>query len=159
MSTETITGGRELDAFLQLLPVRVEQNIYRSAARQAMNVFKGPIKANITVADGGDLARSVRVSTRSKSGTVYGYVKIGNKKAFYGRWIEFGTAAHGIKKGAVRKTGKLQTGVLHPGISPKPYVRPAFDSMAPAAIAAFAAQVRKRLATIEGLNTPAPEGE
>lgn len=153
-----ITGGRELDAFLQTLSVKVERNILRSALRQGANEFKAAIKASITVADGGDLARSVRVSTRAKGGTVYGYVKIGDKKAFYSRWIEFGVAAHGIKKGAVRKAGKLQTGILHPGFSPKPYARPAFDSRSAAAVAAVAAQIRKRL-TAEGINTPAPETE
>ena len=150
-----ITGGRELDAMLQSLPVKIERNILRSALRQGANQFKAEVKANIPV-DAGDLRRSVRVSTGSKSGVVFAYVKIGSRLAFYSRFVEFGTAPHGVKKGARRKSGTLQTGTLNPGITPRPYARPAFDAKAGQALAAIMAQIRKRL-TAEGINSPAPE--
>jgi HK97 gp10 family phage protein len=151
---QNITGGRELDAFLQTLSVKVERNILRSALRQGANVFKTEVRANIPVGRGA-LRRTVRVSTRSKGGTVYASLKIGNKRTFYAHFLEFGTAAHGTKKGANRRSGKLQGGTLNPGIIARPFARPAFDTKAMAAIAAIMEQTRKRL-TAEGINTPVP---
>lgn len=156
-----ITGGRELDAFLQTLSVKVEKNIMRSALRAGANEFKDEVKANIPV-DSGDLRRSVKVSTRSKGGRVTASLKIGNKTAWYARLVEFGTAAHKIAPkdsgGGLLIGGNVVGAVNHPGARAKPFARPAFDSQAGRALAAVAAQIRKRL-TAEGINTPAPEGE
>lgn len=186
MADEIIKGGRELDAFLQSLPVKVEKNILRSALRAGANEFKAEIKANAPV-DDGDLRDSVRVSTRSKGGTVYASVKAGNKKAWYAHLVEFGTRAHLIKvqdserpvnyrltakRGTLThmsmrtinrnalKIGSNFVGpvVNHPGARPHPFVRPALDTKAGAAVAATAAKIRQRL-TKEGINAPAPEAE
>lgn len=155
-----ISGGRELDEALRTLAVKVERNILRSALRQGANAYKDEVKQNIPV-DSGDLRRSVRVSTRSKGGTVYASVKIGNKKAWYAHLVEFGTRAHKIKPKnaqALAFGGAIVREVDHPGSRAKPFARPAFYSKSAAAIAAVAAQIRKRL-TAEGINVPAPEGE
>lgn len=186
MADEIIKGGRELDAFLQSLPVKVEKNILRSALRAGANEFKSEIKANAPV-DDGDLRNSVRVSTRAKSGTVSASVKIGDKKAWYAHLVEYGTRAHLIKVQEserpinyrlTAKRGKLTymsmttvnrnvlrigstfvgPTVQHPGARPHPFVRPALDTKAGAAVAATAAKIRERL-TKEGINAPAPEGE
>lgn len=160
MADEIISGGRELDAFLQSLPAKVEKNIMRAALRAGANQFKAEVKANVPV-DDGDLRDSVRVSTRSKRGTVYASLKVGNKKAWYAHFVEYGTKPHIIK---AKNGGTLHIGssflrqVMHPGAKPNPFIRPAFDSKSSEAIAAVAAKVRERL-TKEGLNVPAPEGE
>lgn len=158
MSDSNITGGRELDAFLQSLPANVEKNIMRSALRAGANVFKDDVKANIPV-ESGELRRSVRVSTRAKGGTVTASLKVGGKKAFYWRFVEFGTAAHRIgpkNAKALALLGVVVGWVNHPGARPKPFMRPAFDNKAAPAIDAVAAQIRARL-TLEGINTLAPE--
>jgi HK97 gp10 family phage protein len=155
MADQNIIGGRALDAALQTLSAKVEKNILRSALRQGANQFRDEVRANIPV-ESGDLRRSVRVSTRSKGGTVYASLKIGSKKAFYARFLEFGTQPHGVKKGASVKRGKYQDGTLNPGLVPRAYARPAFDAKAGQALAAIMAQIRKRL-TAEGINSPAPE--
>ena len=159
MSDLNIIGGRELDAFLQSLPAKVEKNIMRSALRAGANAFKEEVKASIPV-HLGELRRSVRVSTRSKGGTVTASLKVGNKKAWYWRFVEFGTAAHRIgpkNARALALAGVVVGWVHHPGARPKPFMRPAFDSKAASAIDAVAAQIRARL-TLEGINMSAPEG-
>lgn len=151
----SIIGGTALDAALRTLPVKIERNILRAALRQGANVYRAEVRATIPV-ESGALRKSVRVSTRAKGGTVYASLKIGNDKTFYARFLEFGTQRHGVKKGSSVRRGKHQDGVLNPGIEPRPFARPAFDSRAGQAIAAIQAQIRKRL-TEAGINTPAPE--
>jgi HK97 gp10 family phage protein len=158
MSDEAIIGGRELDAFLQQLPVKVERNIMRAAMRAGANEFKKGAQDAAPV-DDGDLRASIRVTTRSKGGTVYASVKAGGKKAPHWHWVEFGTAAHKIKAKpdhALAFNGAAVREVDHPGARAHPFMRPTFDSHAAAAIAATAAKIRQRL-TKEGINVPAPE--
>lgn len=155
-----IIGAQELNAMLQGLPVKVERNILRAALRAGANQFKAAARVNVPV-DEGDLRDSIRVSVRSKGGTVYGSVKAGGKKAPHWHWVEFGTARHKIKakqEHALSFSGVAVAEVDHPGARAKPYMRPAFDTASAAAIAAVAAKIYERL-TKEGLNLPAPEGE
>jgi len=171
-------GGRELQAFLNTLPAKVEKNIMRSALRQGANVIKDEAKAQVPV-DQGDLEKSIRVSTRSRRGEVKAIVKTDDYKA---KWVEFGTAPHFIsvkesakptrktRRGArtvsvgtvnkMVKNGSLVIGgdfvgesVAHPGARPNPFMRPAIDSKTNEAIVAVGSQIRKRL-TKEGLNVP-----
>jgi HK97 gp10 family phage protein len=160
MSDQNITGGRELDAFLQQFSVKAEKNILRSALRAGAAVFREEVKANIPV-DSGDLRRSVRISAKSKGGRVTASLKIGNKKAWYAHMVEFGTKPHKIAPrgaGGLLIGGNVVGAVDHPGARPQAFARPAFDSKSAEAIAAVAAQIRKRL-TAEGINVPAPETE
>ena len=157
---QTIIGGRELYDFLQQLPAKIERNIMRSALRQGANVFKAEAKQEVPV-DEGDLRDSIRVSVRSKGGTVYASVKAGGKKAPHWHLVEFGTRAHKIKpKQAHGLTvgGKVVSEVNHPGAKARPFMRPALDAKSAAAIEAVGAQIRKRL-TKEGINAPAPTTE
>lgn len=160
MADENIRGGRELDAFLQTLSVKVEKNILRSALRAGANEFKNEAKANVPVSSG-KLRRSLRVSTKSKGGRVTASLKAGGKMASHAMLVEFGTKPHKIapkNAEALLVGGQVVGEVDHPGARPHPYLRPALDSKQGQAIAAVAAQVRKRL-TAEGLNVPAPETE
>lgn len=159
MADETIAGGRELDAFLQTLSVKVERNILRAALRAGANEFKEEVRQNLVATDSVEtrtLYKSVRVTSRAKRGRVTASLKVGNFDAWYGHLIEFGVKAHGIKKGADRERGKYQDGKLHPGFSERPFIRPAFDSKSGRAIVAVGAKIRERL-TAEGINAPAPE--
>lgn len=155
---QAIIGGRELDAFLQQLPAKVERNIMRAALRAGANEFKAAAKSGVPV-DDGDLRRSIRVTTRAKNGTVYASLKAGGRMAPHWHWVEFGTAAHKIRARADHSLsfgGVTVREVDHPGARPHPFMRPAFDSAAAAAIAAAAAKIRQRL-TLQGINVPAPE--
>lgn len=138
---------------LDSLPQKLEANIMRSALRQGAKVLAEEAKRNVPVMDG-DLRDSIRVSTRSRRGVVSATVKAGNKKAWYWRFVEFGTAAHNIagKKGGFLSFGGLfRKSVAHPGAQAKPFMRPALDSKANDAIQAVGEQIRKRL-TKQGLD-------
>ncbi|BBB65910.1 hypothetical protein UNDYM_1657 [Undibacterium sp. YM2] len=148
-----IKGGDELQKFLDQLPAKIEANIMRSSLRAGAKVILDAAKENVPV-EHGDLRASLRISTRSKRGVVTATVKAGSKKAFYWRFVEFGTAAHGIKP---KKAASLLFGnvfaesVLHPGARAKPYMRPALDTQAGAAIQAVGEAIKKRL-TKQGIN-------
>ena len=158
MTDQSIFGGRELDAFLQQVPAKVEKNIMRSALRAGANEFKKDMQANVPV-DEGDLKKSIRTSTRTKKGTVYAFVKVGGRRAPHAHLVEFGTAAHKIrsKKGsALVVNGNAVSEVDHPGARAQPFARPAFDTAAAPELIAVGAKIRERL-TKENINVPAPE--
>lgn len=157
---KNITGGAELQAFLDQLPAKMEANIMRSAMRQGANVIRDEIKQNVPVRSG-DLRDSIKVSTGSRKGVVKATVRVGNRKAWYAHLIEYtGAAAHSISakgKGMLSFGGFFSKSVQHPGMQAKPFVRPALDGRANDAIQAVGDQVRKRL-TKEGLsNAPTIE--
>ena len=182
---QTIIGGRELNDFLQQLPVKVERNIMRGALRAGANVYKRLVQARVPVVHG-VLRKSVRVSTRSKRGTVTASVKIGGSMAYYAHMVEFGTKPHLIKVQEsersinyrlTRKRGRLtyasmrtvnrnvlQIGnrfvgptVKHPGAQPQQFARPSFDEGVNPVLEEVKNYIRGRL-TKEGINVPAPEG-
>jgi len=158
MADQSIFGGRELDAFLQQLPVKTERNILRAALRAGANEFGKDMKANVPV-DEGDLKASIRTTTRTKKGTVYAAVKVGGRRAPHAHLVEFGTAAHKIrakKDSALVVNGNAVSEVDHPGARAQPFARPAFDTGAAPALTAVGAKIRERL-TKENINVPAPE--
>lgn len=158
MADENIRGARQLAEFLATLPAKVEKNIMRSGLHAGAAVFRDEVKPNIAVVSS-KLKRSVRVSVRSKRGKLTASMKIGGKKAPHAHFYEYGTKPHKIvpkKAGGLLINGQVAGAADHPGARPHPTVRPAFDTKSTAAIAAVAAQIRKRL-TKEGINAPAPE--
>lgn len=124
----------------------------------------------------GALRDSIRVSTRSRRGQVTATVKAGGKNSkgadvYYVHFLEFGTAAHFISAkvrgknvaGRLNRMGKKSGGVLniggnlvgsvmHPGIAPRPFMRPALDARAQDALVAVGEAIKKRL-TKQGINT------
>ena len=177
MAEQNIRGGRELQEFLNTLPAKVEKNILRSALGAGAREMAKEIRERALVGPpsskgarlyggyAGALRDSVKVYTKvAKGGKIVAGIRVGgkNKKGadvFYAHIIEFGSRPHLIKAkrgGALFIAGSLIKEVMHPGTRPQPFVRPAFDAKATEAIAAVAAQIRKRL-TKEGINAPAPE--
>jgi HK97 gp10 family phage protein len=170
-STEiSVKGLAELNTFLQQLPERLQKNVLRGALRVGANVIKAQAQANVPVSPPnsenarlygdyeGALRDSIRLSVSAKGGKVIASVKAGGKKGkadvFYATWVEFGTAAHRIvAKGgkALGLSGHPVKVVMHPGAKPKPYMRPALESQAQAAVVAAAEYMKTRLATKEGL--------
>lgn len=175
---QVIVGGRELDAFLQTLSEKVERNILRSAIRSGASVYAKGVKDRIPVGPTsseneqlyggyeGALRDSVRVTGKAKGGTVSASVKVGGKtrrgaQVFYAHMVEFGTKPHIIKPAKKKLLffgGQSVAEVSHPGMKAQPFMRPAFDGDAAAAIDAVGKQIRKRL-TAEGINSPAPDSE
>lgn len=158
MSDERIVGGRQLDEFLKTLAPKVEKNIMRSALRAGAAVYRAKTMEYVPVRLG-DLRKSVRISAGSKGGKVTASVKVGNRKAWYGPLVEFGTQPHKIKPKDARALeigGTVVREVDHPGATPHPFMRPAADASHAAATAAVATKIRQRL-TLLGIDVPAPE--
>lgn len=166
-SEVNIKGLKELDDLLKTLPANIQNNVTRGAIRSGLNEIGG-IAKNILAADGhvvtGNLRKSIRVSFKRKSeefGWMRGNLKAGDKKAWYSHIIEFGsgsfyagTGSGSVKapyeiKARTRKSlffgGKMRESVIHPGVKPSPFMRPAMDSGHKRAIERFAEYVAKRL--------------
>ncbi len=142
-----VKGLSELSAALQEFGPKLEANILRGALRAGQKVILDAAKQNIHSISG-DLAKSLRISVKSNQGVIIAKLKVGDKKAYYANWVEFGTQAHVIKaKGgkAIAIKGKEFSQIHHPGIKPKPFMRPALDANAQQAVEAVAEYISKRI--------------
>ena len=148
-----VNGLDQLQKMLDTVTPKLEQNIMRGALRSGMNQVKPIAQAKVNSVSG-ELARSLKVGTRARGGTVTASLKA-KGKAFYARFVEYGTAAHviaGKNGGWLNFGGVFRRSVNHPGARAKPFLRPALDSQAQAALLATGEYVRARL-TKEGLDT------
>lgn len=155
-----IDGLAELNALLETLPANIQGKVMRGALRAGQSVILAYAKQRVPVgptsaenermwgAYAGALRDSLKISTRLKNGVASASLTAGNKKAFYARFVEFGTKAHTIKS----KTGKVLSfngkevpWVHHPGAKPQPFMRVAVDSQARAAVEAVAAYLGPRI--------------
>lgn len=155
MSEQHVKGLKELNDFLQQLPVKVERNVMRGALRAGMNVVKPVAQANIHSVSG-QLAAGLKVGTRARGGVVTSNLKATGPHRSIAHLVEFGTKAHNIAAqvgGWLSFMGIFRKEVAHPGARPKPFMRPALDGQAQAAVIAAAEYMKKRLATKEGLDT------
>ncbi|MCK6475325.1 MAG: HK97 gp10 family phage protein [Phycisphaerales bacterium] len=70
----------------------------------------------------------------------------------YAHFVEYGTRPHAVGKGSIlepykrSKKKKKQVGRMHPGTSPQPFMRPAFDTKKIEALHAIADTTRAELA-------------
>ncbi len=164
MSDAHIKGLAELQRALDQLPAKIEANIMRAAVRAGAKVIAKEAAANVSSVSG-DLAASLRFGARpnAREGKLVGYVRAGGKgkkgkaSVFYAHMVEHGTAAHVIKARAPNRMLALGVAqVNHPGARKKPFLRPAMDTHAQAALEAMRERVRTLLATKHGINVPAP---
>lgn len=152
-----IKGGAELQQFLGQLPEKLARNILRSALRKGARVVQLAAKARVPVKTG-TLRAGLKVKGSLRYNVAKATVITTGRHAYLARWLEYGTQAHTITAGK-GKFLALLTGshpvksVEHPGIRPRPFMRPALDSQAHAAVAAVAAQIRARL-TKAGIDLP-----
>jgi len=164
MSEIQIKGLAELQKALDTLPAKIEANIMRAAMRAGAKVLATEAKGNVHNVSG-VLASSIRFGSKinRREGGVEAYIRAGGKAkkgardAFYAHMVERGTAAHLIKARPPNKMlaiGYAQ--VQHPGSQKRPFMRPALDMHAHAAITAVGDYIRARLATKHGIDVPAP---
>lgn len=146
MTEKTIKGLSELNKFLQQLAPKAEANIMRGALRAGMNTVKPVAQANIHSVSG-ELSRGLKVGTRSRKGTVTANLKAKGPHAHVAKWVEFGTKPHEIsaKDGALSIGGGFAKSVQHPGARRRPFLRPALDAQATAAVVATGEYIKKRL--------------
>jgi HK97 gp10 family phage protein len=161
--TVHIKGLDALQKMLDTLPGKLQKNVMRGALRAGARVVQKQAKANIHSVSG-ELARSIKVSTNSKGGTVMAKVAAGKGLGVKGKkpgnlplWLEYGTAPHIIRAkkggGLALPDGSVVTEVMHPGAAPHPFMRPALDTQAGAAVVAAAEYMKARLSEKHGLDT------
>jgi hypothetical protein len=104
-----VKGLKELQAFLNTLAPKLEQNILGGALRAARNVLEAEAKrlleSNGSVISA-QLRDSVRVSVRKRRGKVRATIKAqGDKNEAI--WVEYGTAAHWITVKKEARPGRI----------------------------------------------------
>ena len=160
-----INGLAELEATLKQLPAKLEKNVARASLRAGARVIADEARRRVPVRTG-KLRDTLRVTSSLKGGVPRASVKVGDRKkgVFYAHMVERGTKLHRIRPKWRRamKPGGGDAGPYYGRVDisaqPAPFIRPAADTQARAAVEAFAAYMRKRL-NKEGLNTPDPEPE
>lgn len=142
----SVKGLAELQKFLDTLAPKVEQNIMRGALRAGMNTVKPVAQANIHNVSG-ELARGLKIGTRARRGTVTSSLKAKGIHGHVAKWVEYGTKPHEITAGdgALSFGGGFAKSVQHPGAKRRPFLRPALDSQATAAVVAAGEYIKKRL--------------
>lgn len=173
-----VQGLKELDAYLSALPM----NMQKGAIRAGLVAAAAPVRDEARMLarkSSGKMARAIKTGSarQNPDGTLSVTVSLKGPHAFLGTFIEYGVKPHYIArtgKGegrvAIRKaregTGTVQGGVMrigddfvsgiisHPGIAASPFLRPALDMKANAAVKAFADRIR---AYIEGKTGFAPQ--
>lgn len=149
-----IQGLSDLQKFLDQLAPTVEANVMRGALRAGMNVVKPIAQANVHSVSG-ELAKGLKVGTQQRGGTVTANLKATGPHRHVAHLVEYGTKAHNIpaKRGWLSFGGIFVKSVAHPGAEPHPFMRPALDGQASAAVVAAAEYMKARLSTREGLDT------
>ena len=155
MSSEVhVTGLSDLQKLLDTLPAKLEANVMRGALRAGMKVVL-PVAARNVHSVSGELAKGLKIGTRIKGQTVTASLTAKGSHGYVAKWVEFGTKPHTIsaKGGALSFGGIFAKSVEHPGATPHPFMRPALDQTASAAVIAVAEYMKNRLDIKEGLDT------
>lgn len=165
-NTTQVAGLKELSKILEQLPKNIERNVVTGAVRAGLIVLRTEARARVAVDDGA-LRKSIRISVdrkAAKRGFVQAKLIAGNKDAWYSHFIEFGTASYYTGKGksvgkpykikpkkgkaakrALKYAGKFSKSVMHPGIRPRPFMRPAIDAKQNEMLDAFRSYIVTRL--------------
>jgi hypothetical protein len=156
MADTHVTGLKELNDFLQALPVKVERNILRGGLRSGMSVVKPVAQQNIHSVSG-ETAKGLKIGTRARGGTVTATLRATGKHAFVAILLELtGAKPHQITAKVAKAlglNGGAYASVNHPGFRKRPFLRPALDQQAQAALVATGEYIKNRLATKEGIDT------
>jgi HK97 gp10 family phage protein len=147
MSTFDVPGLDALQRTLSELPDKLARTVVRGGLRAGAVVMQQEARALVPERTGA-LRKSIKVSTGIKAGNVYSRVRAGDKVAFYAHLVEFGTGAHkiGAKSGKFLSiNGRLVRTANHPGARGKPFMRPAMDGRAGAALDAMRGYLAERI--------------
>jgi|GEM_PF-6004749 len=129
-----ISGAKELDDLLKLLPEKIARKLADNAVRAGGNLLKKKVEDKAP----GKIKKAIFVR-KNQEGTSSVNYQIGTtKSAPEAHLVEFGTKAHKIVAGTKRgnSTGKKVLSnrkiifgktVNHPGAHTKPFFRPALD--------------------------------
>ena len=139
-----ITGLDELERNLKDFPTRIAKNIVARTVYAGAAVVRNEARALCPVKTGA-LRRSIRIRRRkTPRGSIEVIYTVG-PGLWYGRLVEYGTKAHKIKprfKKAIKIGEVLGEWASHPGATPRPYLRPAFDGSTSRIIDAMRAKLK-----------------
>lgn len=155
MTDVVVTGLSDLQKLLDSLPAKIEANVMRGALRAGIKPILEKAKSNAPVLSG-ELRDGLKIRTNSRRGVVTASIRATGKHAFLAPFIEYGTAEHAISGGNggfLVFGGNVYRQVMHPGLKPKPFLRPALDSGAQIALVEAGNYIKKRLATKHGIDT------
>lgn len=139
-----VKGVADLNKKVAAIPKRVEAKA-RIAMEKGADELVAMMKRLVPV-DDGDLRDSigwtwgsapkgsvVLAETEADSRGLKITVYAGNEKAYYARWVEFGTAPHNVAKGGGTVAGKKDFasggGTGHPGSRARPFFFPAWRAL------------------------------
>jgi HK97 gp10 family phage protein len=154
----TVRGRTELKQFLAQLPGEIERKLLRGAGRAAANVIADEAKERSISSE---VSSAIKVKVSAKPGQVIAKVQVKGKGAYIAPWLEYGTSPHfisvddsqrqGMSIGRINRNVLVINGqpvgrtVHHPGATPHPFLRPALDMKADAALAAAQGYINSRV--------------
>lgn len=161
MAEFQINGLKELNQALQQLPARIERNVMAGAVAAGTRVVLKETKAKAP--DQKIRERLKSKQKKGKPGEIIREIYIKEKEpydAFYAKFFEFGTASYYTGKGRTvggpyqipKKRGYfvvngniIRGAIQHPGVKPRPFLRPSLDLKSEEAVRTMAAYIRLRL--------------
>lgn len=149
MSEVHVTGLSELAQFLDELPGKLQANVLRGAMRAGLKPVLAEAKYGAAFATG-VLRDGLKISTANKAGVVTGSIKAKGPHGFLANFVEYGTGANRTKP---LLSPRRKWPANRRGQPARPFMRPALDGQAEAAVIAAAEYMKDRLATKHGLDT------
>lgn len=149
MSEVHVTGLKELAQFLDELPGKLQANVLRGAMRAGLKPVLVEAKYGAAFATG-ELRDGLKISTANRAGVVTGSIKAKGPHGFLANFVEYGTGANRTKP-LLKPRRKWPAN--RRGQPARPFMRPALDGQAEAAVIAAAEYMKDRLATKHGLDT------
>lgn len=150
---EAITGARELDRVLAMLPRRIARKVVTGALRAAARPVLREARARLPV-DTGASRKDLKIRTVPYRVSPTPRVIVAGSRSKGGRdyilyFLEYGTAAHAMtgKRKRVMASAEAVYGkkVRHPGVRPRPFLRPAFDATWREALAILGRELGERI--------------
>jgi HK97 gp10 family phage protein len=174
-------GLAEVMTFLSRFPRALQTSAFRTGLTAAAKPIRDEARLRAR-RQSGKMAKAIKTGSprRNEDGTFSVQISLKGPHAFLGQMHEYGVAAHFITAGDSGMSARMLTragrrgdlvgdvehralkigenyisgGVMHPGHSAHPFMRPSLDAKADEAVKAFADQVRAVIAGKTGLNLP-----
>jgi HK97 gp10 family phage protein len=126
----TIRGLKELDAVLAALPRKLERNVLNGALRAAGNTVAKEIRGRAPVGSDDPHPKYGRLKDNIRVRMVRSARRfaVGTGRAFWAKFVEFGTAARRIRKKKVMSDGKVFYGTDVAPMPARPFFRPGWDA-------------------------------
>lgn len=158
MSDIVVQGLRELDLALSGFPIKLQRKALTAALRAGGRLVRDVARGKVPVKSG-KLRRSLRVTIVRKQGKYIARVVAGRRvkkdDPYYAWFVEGGTKRHEIRpKGrkSLFLAGVFAEQINHPGAQAKPFLGPALDEAAQAAVEAMGAVLSAEIEQLGNLS-------